>query len=218
MNIEVIAEQINKYKIANKKLFATSSFQTHSIVMLHLLSRIDKSIPVYFLNTGFLFPETITYKDNIAKEFGLNIINLSSFIPKHLQKNSSGEMLFTNDPDYCCFINKVQPVEPLLKLMDVWINGVRADQSSHRKNLNIEEKTKFNAIRYHPMLDWTSKMIFDYLKEYNIPRHPLEEKGYLSIGCEPCTRKVTGNDIRDSRWFGMNKTECGLNTELINKK
>jgi phosphoadenosine phosphosulfate reductase len=217
MNIDVITGQINKYKEEKKKLFATSSFQTHSIVMLHIISRIDTTIPVYFINTGFLFPETIIYKDLIAKEFGLNVRNLFSSIPKHMQKSSTGEMLFTNDPDYCCHINKVQPMEPLLERMDVWINGIRADQNSNRKSLKTEEKTRFNAVRYHPMLEWTGKMIHDYIKEYDLPRHPLEEKGYLSIGCEPCTRKMTGNDLREGRWFGMNKTECGLNTDLIGK-
>lgn len=110
MNIDEIISQINNYKSANKQLFATSSFQTHSVVMLHIISRIDNRIPIYFLNTGYLFPETIVYKDLIAKELGLNVINLTSFIPKHLQKNSAGELLFTTDPDYCCFLNKVQPV------------------------------------------------------------------------------------------------------------
>ncbi len=215
MDISIIESQINNYKKENKKLFATSSFQTHSIVMLHIISRIDKSIPVYFLNTGFHFPETIRFKDLIKGQFGLNVQNLTSEIPKHMQKSSTGEMLFATDPDHCCYINKVQTVEPLLREMDVWINGVRADQSKVRKNFNEEEQTKFKALRYHPMLNWTSKMVNDYLKEYNLPHHSLEDKGYLSIGCEPCTRKFSGDNLRDARWFGMNKTECGLNTELI---
>ena len=217
MNINDIKHQIESYKKAGKKLFATSSFQTHSLVMLHIISRIDKEIPIYFLNTGFHFPETIRFKEQIQKEFGLKIKNLTSDIPKYMQKSSTGEMLFASDPDYCCYLNKVQTVEPLLKELDVWINGIRADQNSHRKNFALEEKTNYKAVRYHPMLHWTSKMIFQYIKEYKLPRHPLEEKGYISIGCEPCTRKVTGDNARDGRWFGMNKTECGLNTELINK-
>jgi phosphoadenosine phosphosulfate reductase len=218
MEIKDIETQLSRYRNEKKQIFATSSFQTHSIVMLHIISRIDKSIPVYFLNTGFHFPETIIYKDLIAKKFGLNVLNLTSYIPKHMQKSPSGEMLFTSDPDYCCYINKVQTVEPLLQMMDIWINGVRADQGSIRKEFKTEEKTNFKAVRYHPMLNWTGKMIFDYIKEYDLPRHPLEQKGYFSIGCEPCTRKSTGDNLRDARWFGMSKTECGLNTELINKK
>jgi phosphoadenosine phosphosulfate reductase len=98
----------------------------------------------------------------------------------------------------------------------VWINGVRADQSDVRKSFKVESPAPFNTIRFHPMLDWSPKMIFDYLKEYNIPHHPLEEKGYFSIGCEPCTRRIDLNaGEREGRWFGLKKTECGLNTDLV---
>lgn len=218
MQTEEIRIQIERYKKEGKKLFATSSFQTHSLVMLHIISRIDNSIPIYFLNTGFHFPETIKFKDLIKEEFGLTILNLTSDVPKYMQKSSSGEMLFASDPDYCCHLNKVQTVEPLLKELDVWINGVRADQNDNRKTFQTEQKTNYKAVRYHPMLNWTGKMIFDYIKKHNLPRHPLENKGYFSIGCEPCTSKSTGDNLRDGRWLGMNKTECGLNTDLISSK
>ncbi len=127
-------------------------------------------------------------------------------------------MLFASDPDYCCYLNKVAPLEPILAEHDVWINGVRADQGEVRKNFQIEEKSKFGVIRFHPMLDWTGKIIYQYLSEHQLPRHPLEDKGYLSIGCEPCTRKLDfETDSRGGRWYGLKKTECGLNTELISK-
>jgi phosphoadenosine phosphosulfate reductase len=211
MEIDEIRVRIEAYWKSGKRLFATSSFQTHSLVMLHIISRIDKDIPVYFLNTGFHFPETIVFKDLVSNEFGIKVHNLVSDIPKYMQKSSTGEMLFATDPDYCCYLNKVQTVEALLKEYDVWINGVRADQNDNRKSFKEEEQTNFRAVRYHPMLKWTGKMIYDYIKEYKLPRHPLEAKGYFSIGCEPCTRKATGDNLRDARWFGMNKTECGLN-------
>jgi phosphoadenosine phosphosulfate reductase len=215
MKFEEIKNKIEDYKKNGKKLFTTCSFQSHSLVLLHILSRIDKNIPVYFINTGFHFPETLEFKDRIAKEFGMEVISLSSDIPKIQQKDSHGRFLFTSDPDYCCHINKVKPMEPILYKYDVWINGVRADQSETRKNLSVEQKTSTGCIRFHPMLDWTSKMIFEYQKQHNLPKHPLEEKGYFSIGCEPCTRKFNLDfDARQGRWFGLKKTECGLNTEL----
>lgn len=220
MNFNEIQEQLKAYQKRGLSLFVTSSFQTHSIVLLHIISRIDKSIPVYFLNTGFLFPETITYKDKIADLFGLQVIGIRSQVPRNMQKDSAGNLLFTSDPDHCCYINKIQPMEPLLKDYDIWINGVRADQNENRKKMNIEALTPQGCLRFHPMLDWTSKMIESYIKEYNLPRHPLESQGYLSIGCEPCTRKINlevENDPRLSRWFGLNKTECGLHTDLISK-
>lgn len=219
MNFEEIKFKINEYQKGYLKLFTSSSFQTHSIVLLHILSRIDNSIPVYFINTGFHFPETIAFKDQVAEMLKLNIKEVSSFTPKHMQKDSKGKFLFTSDPDFCCYLNKVQPLEPILAEHDVWINGVRADQSSVRKNFKVEEKAPHDVIRFHPMLDWNTKMIELYIKEHKLPRHPLEEKGYFSIGCEPCTRKFDLEwSAREGRWFGMNKTECGLNTDLVSKQ
>lgn len=215
---DLIALQIRKYQESGLKLFTGSSFQTHSTVLLHIISRIDKTIPVYFLNTGFHFPETMVYKNEISNRFGLTTIDVKSSIPKNMQVDDNGRFLFTSDPDYCCYINKIQPLEPALNTFDVWINGVRADQNANRANFKVEEKTNHKAFRYHPMLNWTNKMIYAYINEYKIPRHPLDEKGYISIGCEPCTRKISMEmltDERQARWYGMNKTECGLHTELI---
>lgn len=218
MNIEEIRERIDLYKSEGKKLFATSSFQTHSIPMLHIISQIDSSIPIYYLNTGFLFAQTIQFKNELKELLGLDIIGVSSQVPKLQQKDNRGQFYFTSDPDYCCSLNKTQPMEPLLIENDVWINGVRKDQNSNRANMKVEAKTPQGCLRYHPMLDWTSKDIFDYRKKYNLPENPLDKLGYVSVGCEPCTVKMDLNsDERNSRWFGMNKIECGLHTDLIVK-
>lgn len=216
-----IKEQIEKYKAKNLKIFASSSFQTQSVVLLHLLSKIDNSIPIYFLNTGYHFPETLAYKNLLAELLNLNVIDLVSSIPKIQQKNEKGNLLFTSDPDYCCYLNKVQPLEPVMKEKDVWISGVRADQSATRQKMNKEDRALHGVIRFHPMLGWTSKMIYDYIRENDLPKHPLEEKGYVSIGCQPCTIKMetgTNDNGRSGRWFGMQKTECGIHTDLIVKK
>lgn len=217
MTFEEIKTNINSFSQSGKKLFATSSFQTHSIPMLHIISRIDKNIPVYFINTGFHFPETLKFRDEIAKRFGLNLIDLHSFVPRNQQRNEDGNFYFTSDPDHCCFINKTQPMEPLLHDSSVWINGIRADQNANRKSMKAVQDGPNGSLRFHPMLDWNSKMIFDYAREFDLPKHPLEAKGYLSIGCEPCTRKFDINDERAGRWFGMKKTECGLHTDLAVK-
>lgn len=216
MTFEEIAAKIYDYKNRELKLFTTSSFQTHSIVLLHILSRIDKTIPVYFIHTGYHFPETLKYRDQITELLDLNLKNVFSSTAKINQRDTSGKLLFASDPDYCCHLNKVAPLEPVLAEHDIWINGVRADQGELRKSFKAEENAKFGVTRFHPMLDWNNKMIYDYLKKYSIPHHPLEAKGYLSIGCEPCTRKWDSNmDSRDGRWYGLKKTECGLNTELV---
>jgi len=216
MNFEGIQSKLNEYKEAGKTLFTTSSFQSHSLVLLHILSRIDRSIPVYFINTGYHFPETVSFRDQITEQFGLNTIDLKSDVPKFMQRDPEGRLLFTSDPDHCCHLNKTQPMDAILLAKDIWINGVRADQSAVRAAMKVEQPAKHGCLRFHPMLDWNPKMIWQYQKEYKLPKHPLEEKGFVSIGCEPCTRKLDPEmQEREARWFGMNKVECGLNTDLV---
>jgi phosphoadenosine phosphosulfate reductase len=216
MNFEGIQSKLNEYKETGKTLFTTSSFQSHSLVLLHILSRIDRSIPVYFINTGYHFPETVSFRDQITEQFGLNTIDLKSDVPKFMQRDPEGRLLFTSDPDHCCHLNKTAPMDAILLAKDIWINGVRADQSAVRAAMKVEQPAKHGCLRFHPMLDWNPKMIWQYQKEHKLPKHPLEEKGFVSIGCEPCTRKLDPEmQEREARWFGMNKVECGLNTDLV---
>jgi phosphoadenosine phosphosulfate reductase len=215
MEITPILHKIQGYQKTGKKLFATSSFQTHSVVLLHIISRIDPDIPVYFVNTGYHFAETIRFRDEVTRMLGLNVINLNPHVPKTMQRNAQGNLLFTSDPDYCCYLNKVQPVESLFEIYDVWISGVRADQNTFRRQLSEEVTTQHNTLRYHPLLNWTREMVEEYIAWYELPEHPLEQQGYTSIGCEPCTRPADKCDQRGGRWYGMKKTECGLNSELL---
>jgi len=218
MKFTEIKEKLETYKSEGKTLFTTSSFQSHSLVLLHMISRIDRSIPVYFINTGFHFPETVRFRDYVTDLFGINTLDLKSDVPKFMQRDFEGKLLFTSDPDHCCYLNKTQPMDAILRSNDVWINGVRADQSAIRAAMKVEQPAQHGCIRFHPMLDWNPKMIWEYQKEFNLPKHPLEEKGYISIGCEPCTRRLDPEmQEREARWFGLNKVECGLNTDLIAK-
>jgi len=218
LNVNQIKAKIEEYKTLGKTLFTSSSFQTHSIPLLHILSEIDSSIPVYFLNTGYHFPETLTFRDQVAKMLGLNLINLKPETPKIMQLDPEGKLLFTSDPEHCCFLNKTQPMEQVMLQYDVWINGIRGDQNANRNSMQSEQTAKYGIIRFHPIIDWTNKDIYEYRKKYNLPQHPLESKGYLSVGCEPCTRKLDPEmNAREARWYGLNKTECGLNTDLVNK-
>ena len=153
-----IRDYIERYRSEGLKIFASSSFQTQSIPLLHLLSKVDNSIPIYFLNTGFHFPETLNFKSEVAERFELNVVDVSSEVPKIHQRNPNGRMRYTSDPDYCCYLNKVQPLEPILQEYDVWISGVRADQSATRKKMSIEQEAQSGVLRFHPMLNWTNKM------------------------------------------------------------
>lgn len=218
MDFRQIKNKVEGYLSQGKRIFTSSSFQTHSIPLLHIISRIDSSIPVYFLNTGYHFPETIEFKDYIAQLLRLNLINLKPDTPKNMQLDPEGKLLFTSDPDHCCYLNKTQPMERVLMNYDVWINGIRAEQNAFRGDMKVEQIAKHNVIRFHPMIGWTSRDIYAYRKKYKLPEHPLESKGYFSIGCEPCTRKLDMDmQEREARWFGLNKTECGLNTDLVSR-
>jgi phosphoadenosine phosphosulfate reductase len=218
LDIENIKKKIEGYLSNGKKIFTSSSFQTHSIPLLHIISRIDASIPVYFLNTGYHFSDTMEFRDEVVDLLNLNLVDLKPDTPKIMQLDPDGKLLFTSDPDHCCYLNKTQPLEQILLRFDVWVNGIRAEQSAFRSDMKVEQSAKHGVIRFHPLIGWTAKDIFEYRKKYNLPEHPLESKGYFSIGCEPCTRKVDLEmQEREARWYGLNKTECGINTDLVKK-
>ena len=212
---DTIIKRIHAYLDAGQKVFTSSSFQSQSLPLLHIISRVDRNIPVYYANTGFLYPQTVRFADQLKQDLGLNVIALRPGTPKIKQLDTAGRFLYASDPDHCCYLNKVKPLEPVLGEYDVWINGVRAEQSSVRAAMAEEEPATQNCLRYHPMLNWNSKMVYYYRKYHKLPEHPLEAQGYQSIGCEPCTTKAGEGNERNSRWFGMNKTECGLNTTLV---
>jgi len=183
-----------------------------------MISEIDNTIPIVFINTGYHFPETILFRDQITDKLKLNVFDLRSEIPRINQKGKDGRLLFVSDPDYCCYINKTQPVEKWLMSHDIWINGVRADQSVERQAMSPQQKAPHNVLRFHPLLDWNSKMIHDYRIHHGLPEHPLDSQGYMSIGCEPCTRRINPDMMeREARWYGLNKVECGLHSELVEK-
>ncbi len=214
--VKEIQEKIWHYLESGKKIFISSSFQTHSIPMLHIIAQVNKNVPCYFLNTGYHFPETIVFKKKVSRLLEIQTIDLISPISMAHQKDAFGNLMYTSDPDYCCQLNKTLPLEPILASHDVWITGVRVEQSAWRKNLEPEMQVDDNTLRYHPMLFWTAKMIYEYRMEYELPEHPLDQFGYVSIGCEPCTIKYIDGD-RGGRWKGIKKEECGLHTDLIKK-
>lgn len=216
--VQEIHDSMRMYAQRGLRMFSTSSFQTHSIPLLHIIATSGIDIPVYFLHTGFHFPETLAFRQEIAQRLGLQLIDVSSPVSKINQKDSQGKFLYTSDPDRCCYLNKVLPLEPVLQSHDVWINGVRREQTGFREQLETEEPGAYDTIRYHPILHWTSKMIWDYRMEYELPEHPLDARGYLSIGCVPCTRRFDPEaGERGGRWSGMTKEECGIHTEFVSK-
>lgn len=201
-----------------QKTAVSSSFGAQSAVLLHMLSEIDPAVPVLFLNTGFLFKETIQYKDLLAKRLKLNI---REFLPTPQQLEIVRKRLAepNNKPGVCCDETKVDLMKRSLEGVSCWIAGLRRKQSSTRKDIEIIEEYGSGLIKVHPIAPWTSKDVYDYMKKHDLPFHPLWEKGYTSIGCEPCTRPPNpGEDERSGRWAGQDKTECGIHTFLPKEK
>lgn len=219
--LEMFHSKMSAYQKEGKKVFASSSFQSHSIPLLKIISDFDRTIPIYFLDTGYHFSETLQFRDEVTELLGLNLKIISSPIAKISQRSADGQLMFAKSPDFCCYMNKTLPMEKVLVENDVWISGLRADQNSFRKNLSIEAPGPHKTTKFHAMLHWTSDMIDQYIEAYQLPAHPLEQEGYVSIGCLPCTQKQAvfgGADERSGRWAGMKKTECGLHTELVEKQ
>lgn len=193
----------------------TSSFGPESGVLLHILSQADPSVPVLFLETGYHFPETLEYKAQLTSLFGLkNVIDLranaeekAAFVAQHQG------VPYEKDPDGCCRINKVEPLERALKHYDAWMSGIRRQQTDFRKSIRIVEEYEGEIFKISPLANFNSRDAWWYLKENKIPQHPLFEKGYISVGCWPCTRPIqAGDDERSGRWAGKDKKECGIHT------
>ena len=215
--VKPIRDRLADYQARKLRVFATSSFQSNSVVLLHLISQVDRSMPIYFMETGFHFPETLRFRDDLKERLGLDIRILRSPVNRIQQRDRQGRLLFASDPDHCCHLNKVLPLEPVLLSNDVWMSGVRASQSDQRAQMGEEATGRHGILRYHPLLEWTARDVHYYIEEHNLPRHPLEDENFFSIGCRPCTRKIDldkMSDGRGGRWFGMNKTECGLHLDV----
>lgn len=206
--LALLRTEVEQAEKENQRVIMTSSFQTQSVPLLHLVSTHFPSTQICFLDTGFHFPQTYAFKDQLKTEFGLQLIELRSSKSYIEQRGPDGLFLYASDTDRCCYINKVEPLEQFMQKGDRWISGVRRDQTAHRQKMDPIEWDEQGRKRIHPMLDWSSKDIYSYINAYQLPTHPLDLAGYDSIGCVPCTQPC--NQARDGRWEGSQKTECGL--------
>lgn len=198
-----IAHVLNKYR---DDVLITTSLGTTSALIIHMISRIRPKHPIHFINTGYLFPETLEYKNLLVEKYKVNIIEHHPEPEKH--ELTQEMQLWKSNPDFCCHYNKVNPLQRIKKLhpYKVWVSGLLGYQNSYRNGLNFLLR-KDDLYRYYPLIDWTPEMVDEYFEDNQLPRHPLEHLGYNSIGCTHCTVKGKG---RDGRWSGSGKTECGL--------
>jgi phosphoadenosine phosphosulfate reductase len=191
------------------------SFQHDGVVLAHMLHEVAPEVPVVFIDTGFHFPETLAYRDEIVRRFHLNLVALAPIMPRPEFAAEHGLDLHARNPDLCCHINKVEPLRRYLPGMRAWINGRRRDQAATRHEIRVVEAYQGGLYKVNPLAAWSAREIFYYMERNDIPTHPLFERGYASIGCAPCTRPVLpGEQERAGRWAGRAKTECGLHTFL----
>ncbi|MEP5730095.1 MAG: phosphoadenylyl-sulfate reductase [Sulfitobacter sp.] len=196
------------------KLALVSSFGAESVALLHLASRVKKDLPVLFIDTAMLFPETLAYQRDVAIKLGLT--RIVTIRAQDLATQDPDNMLHQSDPDACCALRKTLPLQTALKGYDGWITGRKRFQSDGRATLphfETEEATDEAAprIKVNPLAFWSREDVADYITENNLPRHPLVAQGYPSIGCAPCTSPVkSGEDPRAGRWRGKAKDECGI--------
>ncbi|HHH35729.1 MAG TPA: phosphoadenylyl-sulfate reductase [Gammaproteobacteria bacterium] len=187
-----------------EKVMLTSSFAATSAFFLYLFSRVRPDQPVFFIDTGFHFPETLEYKHRLTELYGLKVVDVRAEDWKH--EFTVKDQTWKSDPDFCCSINKVEPLEEIKQHYEVWASGLMRWQTEHRASLDIFE-VRGGIIKFYPLIDVTKEERDAYIREHKLPFHPLVFKGYSSIGCVNCT--VPGED-RSGRWNNCPKTECGL--------
>jgi phosphoadenosine phosphosulfate reductase len=194
----------------------TCSFQAEGVLLTRLAIEIDPYIPVLFIDTGYHFSETYEYRDRLVREWGINLINL---LPEKSVAEQEAEhgLLYNSSPDLCCRMRKVEPLFKAMADYRVWISGLRRDQS--RSRADLEQRSMFTLpsgkqiLKLAPLTDWTTRDVYYACEQLEIPLHPLYERGFTSIGCEPCTTlPIDPNDPRSGRWGGR-KEECGIHIQ-----
>ena len=185
------------------------------MALLDMTMKIDSSVPVFYIDTDFLFPETYALRDQASARYGVAPIGFKTTLTPEAQAEQHGEALWTRDPDLCCDIRKVEPNRRALAGKRAWIAGLRRDQGSTRRDVGIVEwDAQSDLVKVNPLANWTEQQVWGYIFQERVPFNPLHEQGYPSIGCTHCTRAVKpGEDPRAGRWSGFDKVECGIHIQ-----
>jgi phosphoadenosine phosphosulfate reductase len=207
------AEDVIRWATATfgDRICVTSSMT--DAVIIHLASTVSPGIDVVFLDTGYHFPETIGTRDAVSAVYPVNVVNVTPSRTVEQQDAELGPRLYGRNPDLCCYLRKVEPLERALSgNYDAWFTGVRRDETPKRAGTKVVEwDAKRQMVKVNPIVRWTAKQVDDYIAEHGVLVNPLVYDGYPSIGCRTCTSRVeAGADPRSGRWAGTGKTECGL--------
>jgi phosphoadenosine phosphosulfate reductase len=194
------------------KLCITSSMT--DAVIIDLVSRDVPGIDVLFLDTGYHFPETIGTRDAVSVVYPVNVVNVTPSTTVEEQDTELGAKLYSRNPDLCCYLRKVIPLEQSLEPYDAWITGVRREETDARTSTKVVSwDPRRQMVKVNPIVEWSQKDVDDYIAEHGVLVNPLVDDGYPSIGCRTCTARVApGADPRSGRWIGTAKTECGIHT------
>jgi phosphoadenosine phosphosulfate reductase len=205
---EVIARALQT--VGRERLATVSSFGTESAALLKVMSDVDPAIPVIFLDTGWLFEETLAYRDTLIAKLGLRDVRSIKPLDETLRRDDPDRELWFSDPDACCRIRKVEPLKRALAPFDAWINGRKRFQGGLRTAIPVVESDG-DRLKFNPFANVTREEIEAIFARGKLPPHPLAASGFLSVGCMPCTtRSSPGEDARAGRWRGRAKTECGI--------
>lgn len=193
-------------------LVLASSFGAEDMVLIDMLTRLDRHPTIFYLDTSLLFPETYELIRRAEVRYGFQAVRVAADLSVEDKGRQYGPALWSTAPDQCCYIRKVLPLKNYLKDQSAWITGIRRDQTPVRKNSPVVGfDQNHGLVKINPLAAWTHKDVFRYLVKNNVPYNPLHDMGYPSIGCVPCTQSVNpGDDPRAGRWAGQEKTECGL--------
>jgi phosphoadenosine phosphosulfate reductase len=209
---DVLAAAIERYA---PKIVLACSFGAEDVVLVDMVHRVDPAIPLFYLDTDFLFPETYATRDRMIQHYDLKpaqVLQVKSLLTPTRQAELHGDTLWAKEPDRCCQIRKVEPLTRVLKGFDAWITGIRREQAPSRANAGlIEWDQKFDLVKVNPLARWTWADVWTYIKVHEVPYNPLHDQNFPSIGCTHCTAPVSpGDDPRAGRWKNFTKTECGL--------
>jgi phosphoadenosine phosphosulfate reductase len=207
---EIIAAALNA--VGRDRLALVSSFGTESAALLKVMADVDPAIPVIFLDTGWLFEETLAYRDALIEQLGLRDVRSVRPLDADLDRDDPARDLWFSDPDKCCFVRKVEPLRRALAPFDGWLSGRKRFQGGARTEIPVVEADGIR-LKFNPFANVSREDINAIYALGKLPPHPLVGSGFLSVGCMPCTsRAVSEDDTRSGRWQGRDKTECGIHT------
>jgi phosphoadenosine phosphosulfate reductase len=218
-NTQILAETWNAQEVLQwafrrfgKRVEMASGFGAEGMALIDIAARLNPELRVFTIDTEFLFPETYQLIAKVEKRYGITVERVRPRLTPEAQEEVYGTALWSINPDQCCALRKVEPLKEKLGGLRAWITAIRRDQTAARSSARkVEWDQKFQLVKINPIADWTTKDVWNYLHEHDVPYNPLHDQNFTSIGCTHCTRAIRpGEDPRAGRWAGFQKTECGL--------